>query len=111
MSDPADLVYGLPPYVIEQLKAVFRAWPGIRRVTLYGSRAKGNYRKASDIDLCIEGETLGTVDLLRLDGEIDDLLLPWKVDISLRHQIENPDFLVHIDRVGIPIYTSSPSPM
>ncbi len=45
-------------------------------------------------------------DLPRLDGEIDDLLLPWKVDIALRHQIENPDLLAHIDRVGIAIYTS-----
>lgn len=107
MSDVADLPYGLPPYVVEQLKALFRAWPQIQRVTLYGSRAKGNYRKGSDIDLCIDGQNLGIADLLRLDSEIDDLLLPWKVDIALRHQIENPDLLAHIDRVGIPIYTCS----
>lgn len=104
MSDAAGLRYGLPPYVMEQLKAVFDAWPQIERVTLYGSRAKGNYRKASDIDLCLEGESLGIAELLRLDAEVDDLLLPWKVDLTLRHQIDNPDLLAHIERAGIPIY-------
>lgn len=104
MSEAADLPYGLPPYVIERLKSVFRAWPQIERVVLYGSRAKGNYRKGSDIDLCLEGEALGIRELLKLDAEIDDLLLPWKVDLSLRHTIDNPDLIAHIDRVGIPIY-------
>lgn len=106
MSDPANLPYGLPPYVIEQLREVFREWPQILRVTLYGSRAKGNYRNGSDIDLSVEAPELGIGDLLRLDGQIDDLLLPWKVEIALRHQIDNPDLLAHIDRVGVPIYTS-----
>jgi len=106
VSHPANLPYGLPPYVIEQLRELFRGWPQIRRVTLYGSRAKGNYRNGSDIDLCVEAEDFGIADLLQLDGEIDDLLLPWKVEIALRHQIDNPDLLAHIDRVGIPIYTA-----
>ena len=106
MSDAADLPYGLPQYVIERLNTLFRAWPRIERVVLYGSRAKGNYRKGSDIDLCVEGDTLGMTDLLKLDAEIDDLLLPWKVDLSLRHHIDNPDLLAHLDRVGIPIYQS-----
>jgi len=106
VSDPVSLPYGLPPYVIERLRELFRAWPQIRRVTLHGSRAKGNHRNGSDIDLCVEGEDLGMAELLRLDGEIDDLLLPWKVEIALRHQIDNPDLLAHIDGVGVPIYTS-----
>ena len=106
MSDAAGLPYGLPPYVIDRFRALFRAWPQVERVVLYGSRAKGNYRKGSDIDLCLEGETLGIAELLKLDAEIDDLLLPWKVDLSLRHNIDNPDLLAHIDRVGIPIYPS-----
>lgn len=104
MSDAADLPYGLPPYAIEQLKGLFRAWPQIDRVVLYGSRAKGNYRNGSDIDLCVEAESMNVADLLKLDAEIDDLLLPWKVDLSLRHTIDNPDLLEHIERVGIPIH-------
>ncbi|MCO6439712.1 MAG: nucleotidyltransferase domain-containing protein [Nitrococcus mobilis] len=98
--------YGLPPHVLEQLKAVFRAWPRIERVILYGSRAKGNYRKGSDIDLCLEGQALEVADLLKLDAQIDDLLLPWKFDLSLRQMIDNPNLLAHIERVGVPIYSA-----
>lgn len=43
-------------------------------------------------------------DLLRLENEIDDLYLPYKVDISLFHQLENPNLIDHIQRVGIVFY-------
>lgn len=109
MTDAVKQPYGLPPYVFEQLKAVFRARPRIERVVLYGSRAKGNYRKGSDIDLCLEGQALEVADLLKLDAQIDDLLLPWKVDLSLKHMIDNANLLAHIERVGVPIYRAERS--
>jgi hypothetical protein len=39
-------------------------------------------------------------ELLKLESEIDDLLLPYKVDLSLKHQIDNQELLEHIERVG-----------
>lgn len=92
---------GLPATAVEKLCGIFRACPGIQRVLLYGSRAMGRYRPGSDIDLCLEGETLGLPELLELEGQIDDLLLPWKVDLCLRHLIDNPALLEHIERVGV----------
>jgi uncharacterized protein len=92
---------GLPAYAVDQLCGIFRACPGIRRVILYGSRAMGTYRPGSDIDLCLEGEALGLTELLAIEGRIDDLLLPWKVDLSLLHQIDNQGLLEHIRRVGV----------
>ena len=104
MSGAAQEPNGLPPYVFESLGAVFREWPGIDRAILYGSRAKGNFRKGSDIDLCLEAGSMPIEDLLKLGGEIDDLMLPWKVDLALKHAIENPDLLAHIERVGVAVY-------
>ena len=43
---------------------------------LYGSRALGTCRPGSDIDLCIEGESLGLTELLSIENRMDDLLLP-----------------------------------
>jgi len=65
-----------------------------------GSRAKGNYRKGSDIDLSLVAPTVGVSDLLKIENEIEELLLPYKVDLSLFHLIENKELVDHIKRIG-----------
>lgn len=77
----------------------------MKQITLFGSRAKGNSRDDSDIDLCLDGETLSQKDLAELDASIDDLLLPWKVDIAVRQQIDNPELIAHIERVGVTLFS------
>lgn len=97
-------LYGLPNSAIEALHNIFHQYPEIDVVKLYGSRAKGNYRLGSDIDLCIQAPNLGLHDLFKIDNDIDDLLLPWKVDLSLWHQIDNHELLEHINRLGVYFY-------
>ena len=99
-----ELRYGLTEDAIARIKAVFAACPEIERVVLYGSRAKGTQRNGSDIDLTIEGEAMSPSQLLRIENALDDLLLPYKMDISLLHWIDNPDLLAHIRRVGQVFY-------
>lgn len=96
--------FGLPAHAVERLRGVFKGWPQIQRVLLYGSRAKGNYRPGSDIDLAIESEELSLSQLFAIENQIDDLLLPWMVDLSLKHHIDNPALLDHIARVGVTFY-------
>ncbi len=96
--------FGLPLHAVEKLCAVFRAYPQVERVILYGSRAKGNYRVGSDIDLTVEGEGLSLAQLLAMESQIDELLLPWMVDLSLKDHIDNPALLDHIARVGLTFY-------
>lgn len=45
--------YGLPLTAIDQINAVFSQYPQIKQFILYGSRAKGNYLRDSDIGLMI----------------------------------------------------------
>lgn len=97
---------GLPEHVVEKICVIFRNYPQIQRVVLYGSRAMGTYRPGSDIDLCIEADSLGLTELLSIENRIDDLLLPWKLDLSLLHQIDNPALLDHIRRIGVVFYPS-----
>jgi predicted nucleotidyltransferase len=96
--------YGLQQKTIDLLLQVFEHYPDIEKVILYGSRAKGNYRDGSDIDLAVVAPKLNMQDIMRMETEIDDLLLPYKLDISLLHQISNEDLRRHIDRVGIVFY-------
>lgn len=73
---------------------------GVEQAVLYGSRAKGNYRPGSDIDLTLKGDRLTYQDLLDIELALDDLLMPWKIDLSLFAQIDNPALVEHIERVG-----------
>lgn len=98
-------LYGLPEETIAKLCGVFSQYPAIKSVQLYGSRAKGNYRPGSDIDLSIQAPALGLSDLLAIENQIDDLLLPWTVDLSLLHQIDNLELIDHIRRIGTPFYS------
>ena len=45
--------FGLDARVVEKINAVFKKYSIIEKVILYGSRAKGNFKPASDIDLTI----------------------------------------------------------
>ena len=96
--------FGLSPDIIEKMRGVFADYPEIEQVVVYGSRALGKHRNASDIDLTLMGDGLAWSHLQRIETELDDLLLPWKIDISLFQQIDNPDLIAHIQRVGKVLY-------
>lgn len=107
LSNQVLLVTGLSEAVIGKIQAVFEQYPEIESVLLYGSRAKGNYRPGSDIDLTIKLEQGFAPDLAlhhRIAIQLDDLDLIYMIDLSFYQQIENRDLISHIDRVGIKIY-------
>ena len=106
-ENPSDEIGGLPKSTIKKLRSVFAGHRGIQRVVLYGSRARGTHRKGSDIDMVIVGESLDISALLKIETEIDDLMLPYKVDLSLLHCIENAELTAHIERVGITLCTGA----
>lgn len=96
--------FGLKPHTISAIQNVFALHSEIEQAVLYGSRAKGTYRPGSDIDLTLFGDALTYTQLDRIETEIDDLLLPYTVDLSLYTQIDNADLLDHIQRVGQVFY-------
>jgi predicted nucleotidyltransferase len=97
-------LYGLDFKTISSLVSIFEKHVGIQKILLYGSRAKGNYSDSSDIDLTLVAPAWDLKRLFKLENEIDDLMLPYKVDLSLLHKISNKNLLEHISRVGIEFY-------
>jgi predicted nucleotidyltransferase len=96
--------YGLPESVTEKICHVLSKYPQVEKATLYGSRAKGNYKNGSDIDLTLHGNHLNLNILYRIMDEIDDLLLPYTVDVSIFNMIHDSEVVEHINRVGITFY-------
>lgn len=96
--------YGIKDNIWESIISVFSKHKKIERVILYGSRAKGNYKNGSDIDLTLVGKDISIEDLNSIHLELDELYLPYSFDISVFDKLENKDLIEHINRVGIIIY-------
>ncbi len=100
--------FGLSSEVIARLCQVFARHPEIERVVIYGSRAKGNFRAGSDIDLTFEGDAIDLPLMLKIENELDDLLLPYQLDLSILAHIDDADLREHIARIGQVLYQRAP---
>lgn len=99
---------GISVQAVAAIRNVLAAHPSVTQAVLFGSRAKGNYKNGSDIDLAIFGpcsdSELGTIAL-----ELDDLLLPWEIDLIRFDSITNTELRENIVRTGIPFTPIKPS--
>ena len=96
--------FGLSSRALGLLQGLFASYPEVQRAIVYGSRAMGNYRNGSDIDITLDAPGMENARFLHLCTAADDLMLPWMMDLSLLHHIDNPALLEHIYRVGHPLW-------
>ena len=99
--------FGLSDSVIVELQDVFRRHKNISKVLIFGSRAKGNYREGSDIDLVAIGNNLDYNQIIKNLTEIDDLELLYSVDLLDYSKIIGTPIGDHINRVGQVFYQSA----
>ena len=83
--------FGLNDKIIASICKVLSGYPQIESVIIYGSRALGNFKNGSDIDLTIKGSDLDMGILTKIANDLDDLLTPCKFDLSLFDDIDNLD--------------------
>ncbi|MDR3502213.1 MAG: restriction endonuclease subunit S [Legionella sp.] len=96
--------YGLTEETIGKISTVLASHPSIEKAVLFGSRAKGNFKPGSDIDLSLYGETISSKELGEISSELDDLLLPYSIDLSIFKDIDHAKLREHIERVGKVFY-------
>ena len=98
-------MFGLDTDTIRNIKDCLAKIPQIQKVLLYGSRAKGNYKNGSDIDLTLIGKNLNPDDsIYPLKEELDKLYLPYTFDISILSKLDKLEFINHILKVGKTFY-------
>lgn len=102
--------FGLPDTAIQAIQQVLAAHPEVEQAIVYGSRALGRQRPASDIDLTLIGPTISFGTLARIESELDDLLLPWMINLSRLADLSHPPLLAHIERVGQVLYRRRKGP-
>ena len=107
---PTPQRFGLPEHAIQAIQQVLAAHPEVEQAIVYGSRALGRQRPASDIDLTLIGPAISAATLAHIDAELDDLLLPWMIDLSCLASVDHPALLAHIDRAGVELYRRLDAP-
>ena len=96
--------FGLKENIVQKIRRVFSAFPEVEEAVLYGSRAKGNYKEGSDIDLTLKGSNVNLGVLNKIGLRLDDLLLPYTFDLSAYRHIDNSGLIDHINRLGVSFY-------
>ena len=96
--------YGLSEKTIARMQEVLARFPEVEQAVLYGSRAKGNFKTGSDIDLTLKGPNLTYEIRSKIDTALDDLDLPYTIDLSLFATLNHRDLIEHIERVGAVFY-------
>ena len=93
-------MYGLTPNDLKMILSVFKKYPDIKQVFIFGSRAMGNFKPGSDIDIAVKGGVSEEVISL-ISIELNERLpMPYKFDVLAYNLIENEDLKKHIDQYG-----------
>ena len=91
-------IWGLPAKTMQQITKALAAEPSVKKAIIYGSRAKGTHKAFSDIDIMLNKMPLR--DFLALNARLNELPIPYKIDLVLENLIEAPKLQAHIARVG-----------
>jgi len=79
----------------------FAKYAEISEVLIFGSRAKGNFKNGSDIDLAIKGDLCSDLLAFNLSSIFNEKLpIPYHIDIVNYDTIESNELKQHINRVG-----------
>lgn len=95
---------GLKTDELARIRSILSSHEQVEEAILYGSRAKGTFHPGSDIDLALKGSALSLPEVNRIATELDDLDMPYEIDLTLHDHIENSNLREHIERVGIQVF-------
>ncbi len=98
-------MFGLIDKDIEYIQKAFAKHHTIERVSIFGSRAMGNYKKASDVDLAIFAKEIDKETLCEVYDDLNEVYpLPYYFDLVIYDELKNENLKKHIDDVGKDIY-------
>lgn len=90
--------FGIAPNVQKKLVRVFDDTPNLQQVFVYGSRARGDQRLESDIDLAVDAPEMTETDFVMLKSRIEDLGLIYRTDVVNLSAVLSADFRTRIEK-------------
>ncbi|MFZ5528621.1 MAG: DEAD/DEAH box helicase family protein [Pseudomonadota bacterium] len=91
---------GIAPGSLAKLLSVFDQTPNVERVVLFGSRARGDFRHESDIDLALDAPDMSAPEFVALQARLEGLGLLYGVDIVHLQALMDDRFKGFIERDG-----------
>jgi len=99
-------MFGLRDSDISDIIQVLEKFPEVELARIFGSRAKGNYRNGSDVDLAVFGNNISFERIIHISSVLnEETMMPYYFDVLDYYSIENADLVRHIDRIGRIIYS------
>jgi len=98
--------FGLKEDRLNEIRRVLARYPQVNRAVIFGSRARGDFRPNSDIDLAVylvDSEDKMPGELLL---EIDDAAGIYKIDVIDMLRLNNKTLRQRIEEEGVEIYDS-----
>lgn len=94
-------MYGLKERDLDYIRKALEKFPEIEKTILFGSRALGNYKKASDVDLAIVGDKISQKTMRQLNEWLNNIYpLPYMFDLQHYNSLTNENLKKHIDHFG-----------
>lgn len=97
--------FGLLERDLEIIVQTIRNYPSVETALIFGSRAKGNYKNGSDVDIALKGKSIDLDTVNQISYFLnEETNMPYQFDVVSYTSIQEPALVDHIDRVGVKIY-------
>ena len=96
--------YGISESILKLITTTCQTFPAVKHVIIYGSRARGDYKLGSDIDLAIDAPNMDSSTFSRLWNALDDLPIIYSMDIVHLQSLQNKPLRNAIQREGCIIW-------
>lgn len=99
-------MFGLRDDDINTIREVFQKFPEVEFALIFGSRALGNHKNGSDVDIALKGQKINYNTTISVSSILnEETLMPYRFDILNYNDIQNPDLRSQVDGMGKLIYT------
>ena len=96
---------GLRQPDLDIVLSILDKFPNVKEAIIFGSRAKGNFRNGSDVDIALKGENINLETVSTFSYKLKvETILPYKFDVLDYQSINNSKLTEHINRKGISVY-------
>jgi len=100
--------FGITDGDLQNIVSVLTMFPEVEHAIIFGSRAKGNYKNGSDVDIALKGKNISFLTVTRINAILnEETSMPYKFDVLNFETITNIELMEHIDRIGMEIYTKT----